>query len=149
MAATTRFPSLCHGTPNSSPAPPGTGVGLWVLAGTRDKSQCLWEIHRGHLHQEGKGKITEPRKPGQCLCAQYWPPSLPPSCPWDYKLHEAKSSLLPMGFSKAQCPLCMEQVWAVERARRRRKNVKSIFSLLAELFDLDIAFLRITEILIK
>lgn len=43
----------------------------------------------------------------------------------------------------------MEQVWAVERARRRRTKVKSIFSLLAELFDLDIAFLRITEILIK
>lgn len=54
-----------------------------------------------------------------------------------------------MGFSKAQCPLYMKQVWAVERARKRKRNVKSIFSLLAELFDLDIAFLRITEILIK
>lgn len=72
-----------------------------------------------------------------------------PSCPWDYKLHKAKPSLLPMGFSKAQCLLSMEQVWAVERARRRKRNVESIFSLLAELFDLDIAFLRITESLIK
>lgn len=43
----------------------------------------------------------------------------------------------------------MEQVWALERARRRRRNVKSIFSLLAEVFDLDFTFLRITTILIK
>lgn len=54
-----------------------------------------------------------------------------------------------MGFPKAQIPTSMEQVWAVGRVRRRRRNVKSIFSLLAELFDLDITFLRITTILIK
>lgn len=74
---------------------------------------------------------------------------LPPSSPSDYKLHEVKPSLLPMGLPKVQIPTPREQVWAVGRARRRRRNVKPIFSLLAELFDLDIAFLRITEILIK
>lgn len=75
--------------------------------------------------------------------------SLPPSSPLGYKLHEVKGSLLPTGFPKAQIPTSREQVWAAGRARRRRRDVKSIFSLLAELFDLDIAFLRITEILIK
>lgn len=54
-----------------------------------------------------------------------------------------------MGLPKVQIPTPREQVWAVGRARSRRRNVKPIFSLLAELFDLDIAFLRITEILIK
>lgn len=54
-----------------------------------------------------------------------------------------------MGLPKAHIPTSTEQVWAAGRARRRRRNVKSIFSLLAELFGLDIAFLRITEILIK
>lgn len=73
----------------------------------------------------------------------------PPSSSLDYKLHQVKPSLLPTGFPKAQIPISRKQVWAVGRVRRRRRNVKSIFSFLAELFDLDITFLRIIEILIK
>ena len=71
------------------------------------------------------------------------------SLPSDRTLCAVQPSLLPLGFPKAQIPTPREQDWAAAGARRRRRNVKSIFSLLAKLFDLDIAFLRITEILIK
>lgn len=59
MAAMTRLPSLSQHS-GQQPSSPGTGVGLWVLTGTWNNSQCLWEIHSGHLHQVGKGKTAEP-----------------------------------------------------------------------------------------
>lgn len=143
------LPSLCHSTLDSSPTAPGTGVGLWGLAGIRNNSQCLWEIHSGHLHQVGKGKKAEPCKPGQCLVLSAGlPPSPPPALGITSSMKPNSLSCL-WDFQRLNAPLSKEQVWAAERARRRRRNVKSIFSLLAELFDLDIAFLRITEILIK
>lgn len=136
-------PSLCHSTLDSSPAAPGTGVGPGITPSAFGRSTV------GTFTGWERAKKQSPERQGNVFVLSAGLPPFPPpalgitspmkpnplSCLWD--------------FQRLNAPSPMEQVWAAERARRRRRNVKSIFSLLAELFDLDIAFLRITEILIK
>lgn len=131
MADMTRLPSVSQHSRQQPSSP----------RHSRNNSQCLWEIHSGHLHRWERTKKQSPEKAGQCLCTH--------SFPWDYRLHEAKPSLLPTGFSKAQCPYPWSRSGQQRGQGGGEEMLNQLFSLLAELFDLDIAFLRITEILIK
>lgn len=82
--------------------------------------------HSRHVSSAGQGQKSRAQRPRvmSTLSAEL-PPSLPPAL--RITSYVKLKPLLPMGFPKAHIPTSMEQVWAVGRARRRRKTLNQYF----------------------